>query len=163
MARGRAGPRGTKAWDGFTFNETALALTQVVLGFTAAGEPVTFLRNRGNILVKGTPDAATDDDIVGFGIITVSDNARAVGGSSVPGPIADPDAPWIWHQYVPLQAGSAGLLGDDIGSIVRVDIDSKAMRRMTPNENLILVGELSTGLFSTVTVNGGLRSLIMHS
>jgi len=92
----------------------------------------------------------------------VSEQAGAAGGVSVPGPISDEDASWLWHRYVVMNAGTAALTGDDIGSMVRGVIDSKAMRKKKVNESLILVGQLFTGLYAAVEVNGGFRILIQH-
>ena len=151
-------------WIGQDFGLTILSATQVILGVgTAETDPVTIVRNRGQILVKGTPDAVADDTVVGLGIIVVSRQAEAVGGTSVPGPIADPQASWIWHQYVPLSAGQTGIDGADMGSIVRVHIDSKAQRKMNVNESLAFIAELSTAQYSAVSVNGGIRTLFMAS
>ena len=150
-------------WAGFVFGATTLSVTQSILGSFIDIEPVTFMRHRGNLYVKATPDATGDDTVVGLGLIVVSDNAAAAGGASVPGPINDPDAPWVWHQYVPLDAGTAGLTGDDIGSNVRVMIDSKAQRKVGINETMILVGELSLADFASVRLSGGVRALAMHS
>ena len=163
MANVRSRSRGTKDWAGGVGSTVALTSTQAILLTFDDLEPITVLRIRGNFLIKGTPNNIADADVVGLGAIVVSDASAAVGGVSVPGPIADPSAPWLWHQYVPLQAGSAGLLGDDIGSVVRVEVDSKAMRKLGLAEKLVIVGELSTGEYATVLVNVGIRTLALHS
>ncbi len=163
MARGRSGRRGTYDWGGFVFGSTTLSSTQVILGSLVDIEAITIVRLRGEILIKGTPDAIADDAVVGLGMIVVSDASAAVGGVSVPGPIADLGAPWVWHRFVSLAAGSTGLLGDDLGSVVRVMVDSKAMRKLGPAESLILVGETSTNDYSVVSANGGIRGLSLHS
>ncbi len=162
MARGRTGSRGTKEWGGGPFGQAVLTTTQAILASFTDVDPSTILRIRGNIFVKGTPDAASDQDVVGLGICIISDEAAAVGGASVPGPIASESYPWIWHQYVPLQAGQATLLGQDIGSMRNVEIDSKAMRKLGIGQTFVLVGELFTGTFAEVRVNGGFRVLVMH-
>jgi len=163
VANARGGSRGVKEWGGGPFAEQALSITQGLLAtFFEAGSPSTILRIRGQFVVKGTPDAVTDDDVVGLGLIVISEAAAVAGGASVPGPINDEGSPWIWHQYVPLVAGQAALLGQDIGSIVRVEIDSKAMRKLGINERLALVGELTTGSYAAVSVTGGFRILVLH-
>jgi len=162
MARGRDSRR-LYDWGGFAFGSTILTSTQVIIGSLLDVEPVTLMRIRGEILVKGTPDAISDDTVVGLGAIVVSDNAAAAGGVSVPGPINDLDAPWVWHSFLGLNAGSAGLLGDDIGSVGRVMVDSKAMRKLGLNETLVFVGETSTNDYAAVAINGGFRVLAMHS
>jgi len=128
-------------------------------------EQSTVIRLRGQIRVSGIPNAAADNDVIGLGIIVVSDAAFGVGGLSVPGPIADPDAPWIWHQYVPIDVVSETVAKDtSLGALVTVEVDSKAMRRFGANETLIIVGEIATPqTFSSVVVNGGVRALILNS
>ena len=160
MARGRSSSRGTKEWTGVAFVKTTLTQTQsIILSFTH-DVTETILRNRGEVLIVGVPNAAADDDVVGLGIIVVNDAAAAVGGLSVPGPIADPNAQWLWHQFILLQAALATSVIDNARNLIeRVTIDSKAMRKADRNETMILVGELSTGEFGAVSVNGGLRSL----
>ena len=163
MARARSGSRGVKEWTGSAFTEVNLTTTQSIqLFFLETGSPSTILRIRGNILVKGTPDAVTDDDVVGLGMIVVSEASQSAGGASVPGPIDAPNSPWIWHTYVPLAAGQAALDGSDIGSMDRVEVDSKSMRKIGINERLCLIGELSTGLYGAVSVTGGVRVLVLH-
>ena len=163
MARARSGSRGVKEWTGAAFAEVNLTQTQSIqVFFLETGSPSTILRIRGEILVKGTPDAITDDEIVGLGAIVVSEASQVAGGAAVPGPIDAPNSPWLWHAYVPLAAGQAALDGSDIGSFARVTVDSKAMRRIGINERLIFVGELSTGLYAAVSVTGGVRVLVLH-
>ncbi len=163
MARARTGSRGVKEWGGTTFNEITITTTQGILTtFIEAGSPSTILRVRGNIAVQTTPDAASDDDVLGLGLIIVSDASAAIGGSSVPGPIADPASPWIWHQYVPFLASTTAIAGDAILQEARVEIDSKAMRKLGINETAVLVGEMDTGSFAAVTATGGIRVLVLH-
>ena len=156
----RSRNRPTRNWIGGPFALTSLTATQSILAQITVGEAETIVRIRGFYLIKAIPDAATDDEVVGLGLIVVSDQAAAAGGTSVPGPIATIGVQWLWHNYVPLNAGQAALSGADLGSMVRGVIDSKAMRKMGPNDSLVLIGELSTGLYSAVEVNGGFRVLI---
>ncbi len=152
--------RGTKEWNGVTFNPTVLTTTQGILASFNHDLTETALRQRGRFLFRAVPDAAADDDIAAIGIIVVSDNAVGQGGASVPGPINDPDAPWLWHNYVPL-AGGASTAEDpeSIGLNVYVDLDSRAMRKVDRNEAIVLVAELQTGQFASVSVSGGWRTL----
>jgi len=161
------GPRVSKHWSGADTGGSGIVLTvtqALILFFVAAGDPFTVLRSRGNIFVTATPDAADDDDVIGFGIIVATDQAVAAGGASLPGPIADPDADWLWHQYVPMSARAlTAYAGDAIGLNARVEIDSKAMRRGTTNQQTVLIGELSSGQFSSVIAHAGFRLLATHN
>ena len=92
MARGS---RRHMDWSGFTITKTNLGTTQAILGVGLVDvEPVTIARLRGDVIIKGTPNAVADDELVGLGMIVVSDNAAAVGGTSVPlSTPADSDPP----------------------------------------------------------------------
>ena len=159
----RSGSRGTKDWGGVTIAETTLSTTQAILATFTDVEPITLLRSRGEFMISGVPDAIGDDDVVGLGIIVVSDASAGVGGASVPGPINDLGAPWIWHMFVPLLAGTAAVDAQAIGDNARVSVDSKAMRKVGLAESLIVVAELTTGAYASVTLTGGVRFLALHS
>ena len=156
------------AWSGNFFDEAALTGTQSVISSMLAPTGVgaarqTLLRTRGSLVVLGTPDAAGDSEIVGLGVIVVQQAAAAVGGASVPGPLNDPDANWLWHQFVGLNAmGATGETPTSVSAIVRVEIDSKAMRKVAIDQELIMIGELATGEFASVIVTGGWRVLMQH-
>ena len=148
-------------WDGGAFDVYSLNTTQLVtakIDFTTAG---TIMRMRGSLLCHGVPDAVTDQQVVGLGLIVVSTDAATVGTTSVPGPISDPDASWAWHQFVPLQSGFSSENGSDLAAIERIELDSKAMRKFKPNMSLVFVAQLSGGsAFAGVNLNGGFRVLL---
>ena len=157
--------RMSKVWAGAVFGESTLTVTQKLLTSISGASAVdeTVLRSRGEVLIVGVPDAVTDDEVVGLGLMVVTLDAAGVGGVSLPGPIANLDADWLWHQLVPL-ASAAVTAGSDsaIGLVVRVPIDSKAMRKVPLNRTVVLVAELSTGEMSEVRVNGAIRILFGH-
>ena len=168
MARGR-GTRMRKTWFGSLSggDGTAITITAVqaaILNVThleADIHDVTILRSRGGLFVTATPNAASDADVVGLGLIVVHTNALTVGGASLPGPINDIGADWLWHQFVPLDAISATSAdGQSVGLNVRVEVDSKAMRRLQTDHAVVLMAELATGQMTTITVNGGIRFLL---
>ena len=163
MARHQTfGPRPMdKNWDGGFFGEEAVTTAQKVhggIGFSVTGK-ATILRIRGNWLIKGTPDAVSDDMVIGLGIMIVSTDSATVGGTSVPSPLGDPGSPWLWHQYVPLMAGQTALLGQDIGSMVRGEIDTKAMRKIGPNQSLVFISNENGGGYASVALSVGFRVL----
>ncbi len=161
MAQQRGGGRRTDySWIGAQFAQTVLTGTQGLIQSFEPGGTFTLMRSCGSLLIKGTPDAVADDVVVGLGITIVSTDASASGGTALPNPITDANQSWLWHQFVGLSAGSAGLLGDDIGSVHRVEIDSKAMRRMKTNQSIVLVGILSNSQYAAVITTGGIRFLL---
>ncbi len=110
-------------------------------------EPLTIIRTRGMISVKPT-SYAVDLSIAGaVGIGVVSAEAFTAGIASVPEPFSDGDwGGWfVWrsfgHHYEVLDATSS-LLGS-----WSMEIDSKAMRKVTPNEVMVVVAESQVGAF----------------
>ncbi len=162
--RFRSRSRGVKSWGTTQFGVATLTTTQLILASlvlsTTSGE--TILRSRGMLFLRGNPDAAGDDDVVGLGLIVVQSAAAAVGGASIPGPINDGDADWFWHQFVPLNSFGSAADDEAIGLNKYVEIDSKAMRKVPRDQTVILVGELFSGELSNVQVSGGLRLLSLQ-
>jgi len=81
--------------------------------------------------------------VAGIGI--VSADAFATGVAAVPNPAGDPDwGGWLWyHAGGPLVSLETTEVGRGPLSAIRIPIDTKAMRKMSPNE--VLFGSLSTG------------------
>ena len=102
----------------------------------------TVVRIRGSLLLALTTITADGDGYVGaVGIGIVSAPAFAVGASAVPTPVSESEwEGWMWHQMLNVvgQAGSSG-----IGpSFQRVEIDSKAMRKVGTEEVIYMAVEL---------------------
>ena len=163
-ARGRS-TQLRKSWSNMTpANSVAIGATQAVIGSVSIAESSlvapTLLRSRGNLIVNAIPDAATDADTIGLGLIVVHSNALAAGGASVPGPIKDQGADWLWYRYVALDAaGATAEAATNNWNVQLVEVDSKAMRRVPEDHAVILVGEVDQGLFASVSVTGGIRFL----
>ncbi len=126
----------------------------------APEEALTVIRNRGAI--SHTPEGfAADIEYVGaFGVGIVSAEAFAAGIASVPTPFTDADwAGWmVWRSF----AYRYEFL-DGTGSLLTVDtieIDSKAMRKIGPNEVLAYVAESQIGAFRLMD---GIRTLVKLS
>jgi len=149
--------------------QLALDATQVV-GTSAAGagfsEKTTIIRVRGSATVAMDAGAIADSMVVGLGLLVVRNNAFTVGGaSSMPSPIDDPEAQFLYHQLFSL--GPSVSATDDASSIVnnaRVEIDSKAMRKVSPDETLAFIWD-ATILAGTPTadVQAFARFLILQT
>ena len=161
MARGR---RLQKSWIGISSSSpVALSTTQGLIVSVTLGEGTkssVLLRSRGNLLISAVPDAASDADMAAFGLIVVQQRAEIAGAGSLPGPFEDDGADWLWHQYVPLDANpDTAAASNSIGTNVRVEVDSKAMRRIPTDHAVVLMGELGFGNFASVSVMGAVRFL----
>ena len=164
MARGRS-QRMAMAWQG-AFNTAGISLSTTQSSMLQTSESTlkqTLLRTRGNILVQATPNASTDLAVAAFGLIVVNESAATVGGASLPGPINDVDADWLWHQFVPLDAITLTAADPNARSVVhRLEIDAKAMRKVGPDKVVVLMAELGGSAFSAVTAIAGARFLLGH-
>ena len=140
MARQRSGRRSDYTWNGAAFDDgdvSSGAVLRVIATMQGAG---TIVRVRGRVCANLIQVAIVGAARVDYGIIIADDDAVAAGAASLPSPTTDLDAEWLW-------LGSAFLVGRDTtitnntGGISRdiVDIDSKAMRRVKQNEQIVLV------------------------
>ncbi len=151
--RGFTGPKRQVTWvgpadQGFT---TVAAGTKVLVASfdpQAAGLPKpTVVRTRGDVSI--IPDsAAADVRITGaYGLAVVSDRAFAAGVASVPGPFSDAswDGWFVWRSFnYSLQfADSTGFIQEQMSQ----EVDSKAMRKVTEDETIVLVAESQGSAF----------------
>ncbi len=122
----------------------------------------TLVRIRGSLLIIMTASAATPGACLAvIGIKVVS--GAALAGASISLPFTDIGSDWVWWQAIPmnLTGGSVAAPNSDGRSIVhRVDIDSKAMRKIKGNEVLVLVSQNVVGVSTqTFDVDGSMRVL----
>ncbi len=164
MARGRARMR--KNWqDVVASGQTVATTTQAVIAsiglIETAQADQTLLRSRGELIADAAPNATSDSDVLGVGLIVVHSNAVTAGGVSLPGPISDAGADWLWHNFVCLGAGgtTSGADPSNVLSKRIVPIDSKAMRRFPADHEVALMIQLSSGDFASVLVTAGMRLL----
>ena len=116
---------------------------------SAAGfDKATLVRTRGVFLHR--PSAYSVDLAYqgAFGIGIVSDDAFAIGTTAIPGPFTDSDwGGWfVWRSF-----GYFLENGSNIGLLrghESLEIDSKAMRKIGPNETMVVMCESQAGAFS---------------
>ena len=137
-------PRRTTIWNEgplSTAVQSATAASTLVVntGQTALGG-VTLVRTRGHLAIWISSAGSDGDGFTrvqaGIGIVTT--DAFAAGGSSMPTPLDDPDwGGWLWFDAVGPVIGQelANLNSGPMGQ-VRLPIDSKAMRKVKPNETI---------------------------
>ncbi len=135
----RSGRRADYAWNGGTFAFDGPAEANLISSLGTFGESLTIRRLRGEVLctIDGTADG--DKKVVGIGIILATDAAVAAGATALPSPVIALDADWIWHGFFPM-ASQTGSSSPDLGAHnARLTIDSKAMRRVRSNQQLVVV------------------------
>ncbi len=126
---------------------TALAGGSAVLdqSLTAAEKlfrPFTIVRTRGTIWMSTDQVAAAENPFGALGFAVVSEAAATAGVGSIPTPISEEDSDlWYVHQFFALRI----LLGSGIGfatdGYARTEFDSKAMRKVNNDEDVVVVVE----------------------
>ena len=108
----------------------------------ATESKATIVRIRGVMTFQLDLATAAGNGLSGaVGIGLVSQEAFAAGVASIPGPFDQPEwKGWMWHHYFSIRGVAAQSAGADVARNVsadlRLEIDSKAMRKMGSNETL---------------------------
>ena len=139
---------------------TVAAAGATLIEFVPFSEQTTIVRTRGQISVF--PAALTADvEIVGaIGIAVVSDEARIAGVASVPEPFTDADwGGWLVWRSFSYRFEFADATGVNFPNW-SFEIDSKAMRKISPSESLVVIAESQAGSF---LISTPLRMLIKLS
>ena len=158
MPRGRSGRRTDYTWNGTVFGSANAADTASIQVIATIAGPGTLMRSRGELVAS--IDAPTDGDkvIISYGLIIADDDQVTAGVTAFPNPQTDMDANWLWHGFIPLLAQAANLEHAAVG---RLTIDSKAMRRMKQNDQVVLVIKPGSQAGTPVTdTAGGVRLLV---
>ena len=151
MARRVAGRGFHKTIDYKEWSEVPALITAVSAAGTVAGaslgfaRPATILRVRGFVQAQfDTTLQLADRMLLTFGLGVVSTDAFAVGAMALPDPGAEPEYPWLWWGQIFLLATQANVPGQSWGpDAMRLEVDSKAMRRIKPGQSLVWAVEIS--------------------
>ena len=105
----------------------------------------TIVRVRGLLSVKTDQEAANESPFGALGICVVSEEAAAIGPTAIPGPYTNADSDlWMLHEFWSCPISLATAVG--IAQLDRqYQLDSKAMRKMTPEESLAVMIENGAG------------------
>ena len=151
-----------KAWDAIpgALQNLSANGTTAPAGISFTG-PQTILRSRGEILLQMDENTlAADNALIAMALGIMSTDAFAAGGASLPDPSGNADYPWLWWQTINLATNFTLAAGSDqvAGMTTRVvQVDSKAMRRVKPNETLSLVFQyVNVSGNPTIQVDAGL-------
>ena len=123
---------------------TNIAATTKILvaSFQVVGSSHTVKRTRGLIHWKSDQLTASEYTIGAFGMCVVSEDAFAAGVASIPGPFSDASSDlWMVHQYVVSDMIFGTAVGFDSMGGRSYEIDSKAMRKVSEEERLVVVFE----------------------
>ena len=157
----RPAPR-TKMWIGAGVGSTALAAsTKILVSTLSAGalllRPFTVLRTRQLIAYRSDQSSAAEAPFGSYGKVVVTSTAAGIGVTAVPNPSGidgDPEADWfVWQamsHIVQFQTGS----GFTFGGSSQYVIDSKAMRKVGPDDDIVSMFDQQAAVGATLVSNG---------
>ncbi len=156
----RPAPR-TKIWIGAGVGDVTIVASAVsIVSSLSAGalllRPFTVLRTRQLIAYESDQIALSERTFGSYGSTIVSDQALAAGAASIPDPgtiAGDPEADWFVHQAVwNSVARSASGMDASAGNVFVVD--SKAMRKVGSNDDLVSMFSEESGRGGILTTQG---------
>ena len=152
------GSRKAKNWDVGFISELAQAAgvgADTLAGVVAF--PRTMMRVRGSVFVEIDGPAA-DGQLV---LVTCGIIVQAGDISTEVRPFSDGDAPWVWWGATVLSGEDTTEGASSVGRNFRFDVDSKAMRKISPNETVSFVIENTTiGTAASINTAGAVRILM---
>ena len=125
----------------FLQTTTVAASTKVLLGFFFLGTDFeeTVVRTRGLISVISDQAAVAEEQRGAFGMIRVTDRARAAGATAIPGPATDGDDDGFFVWTAICQTSVQDVAGGVNGMVYT--IDSKAQRVVREGQEIALMVE----------------------
>ncbi len=119
----------------------------MVVSLTAlelAKRPFTIIRTHLRIHIASDQLIADELQVAALGMCVVSDQALAIGVTAVPTPITDNNSDlWFLHQFLVGDFTLATAIGFDASGGHDSMVDSKAMRRVNDDEDVLLAVEVS--------------------
>ena len=140
---------GSSAVTTFTATSSAFLGSAVV----ALVDGLTIVRTRGELLLKLRTAASGLDAMIGaFGIAVATEAAVTAGAGSLPTPVVESNwNGWLYHRFFTLNPGgvidgSAATDHDIVNSTsaaLRIEVDSKAMRKFRTEDSLFAMIEVA--------------------
>jgi len=142
MPRGRSAARRRTHWSEGSGAEAARGATGSIILFSlpSGHEGETVVRVRGLLALVLTTATGVGDGYFGaFGMAIVTTAAATAGVGSIPTPLTEAGWDgWLLHRYFDV-AKSVGDGGP--GEYARLELDSKAMRKVNEDESIVGVAE----------------------
>ena len=143
-----------KQWDSMPTVQIAGAAAATHQGGAITfNVPATILRCRGELLMYFDATKQVGDlMIVTAALGIVSADAYTAGVGSMPDPAGEPEYPWLWwgewrlDSIVAAAEEGAGL------TVHRVSVDTKAMRKIKPGQNIAWIFELGGVVGAPATI-----------
>ena len=161
-------PWKTRDWSEGVGSQDSLTITAsgkatLGLGIIPVAQQVTLARTRGLCELRLTAASAAIDGYFGaVGICKISTTAAGIGITAIPGPVSEMSWDgWLWHDFFGVHAGKTPE-ADGVG-YQRLMIDSKAMRKIDPDEVFAAVIEVTEIGTASLVINLDTRMLFLLS
>ncbi len=159
-------PKKTVIWNGSGVGSTVVGasgrtLVSVLNASALLLRPFTILRTRMLVGFQSDQTGASEIPFGSLGIIVVTDTAAGIGVTAIPDPgsiTGDPSEDWFVHQPVlnPFQFVSG--VGVEHRTAQQYIVDSKAMRKVGPNDQVVHMFGMEAAVGGTLFTQG--RQLI---
>jgi len=147
------GPASAANGGGSTVFTTSSSQVGAVVS-TPSIDGLTIVRVRGDFLFRLLTASAVSDGFFGaVGLALFNDTAIAIGITALNTPITDEGWDgWMWHHYFSciatgqISAAGASVSGgqqDNVAAAVRIDVDTKAMRKIPVGMSLAVVVQVT--------------------
>ena len=151
----RTGARRATFWETTSTNTlitltdggTVAAVNALVLEAETDSVPnPTVVRIRGQVFARlgSNGDAQSDCVLISHAIMVVDSKQLAIGITAMPLPLTDNSEDFLWFgsQFVANATIGAPTTAMSSFNMDKLDVDSKAMRKMTLNQVLVMVSEM---------------------
>ncbi len=116
--------------------------------------PFTIIRTHLRILYLSDQSAASETAFGDLGLIVVKEQATAAGAASFPDPGLDTGAEWFVHEPMFADFLFKTAAGFESTSGRHISIDSKAMRKVGPNEDQAVMFKQSAAVGGLIQIRG---------
>jgi len=145
--RGRLGSKRMTSWLEIppVLSGPGVTLLASLSALELAKRPFTVVRTHLAFRLRSDQIVANETYIGAVGLAVVSDQASAIGITAIPTPVVDADSDlWFVHQWNTgtFFFGSSTSFVDSAGT--QILIDSKAMRKVNEDEDVVVVFERDT-------------------
>jgi len=157
--RGGHGARRATSWldvepTSVTVDTSISVISHSLNALEQAKRPFTVVRSHLHLHIRSDQLAADEPQFGAVGICVISDQAQAIGISAVPTPLTDLASDlWFLHGMMSSDFAFLSAVGFDGSSGQSYDFDSKAMRKVNDDEDVIIVIE-------TASISNGAQYLI---
>ena len=144
--------------QGNTFDAAVAGSGRTLLGQLNAGAlafwPFTVIRTRLEIVWESDQSGAAEAPMGAFGMVVVKETASAIGITAVPTPLSESDADYFVYQPMITSFDFVTAAGFDPNAGSHYTVDSKAMRKVGIDDDIVSVAEEGNGDGALISVMG---------